>query len=359
MATHDDNFTFDELKAVYEFLGNTKFGKIYVEFSDEKTFDEDGQKHCGEIKESGLTYSNVDEEIQIKFCNNLYKIIVKVNGWNNGIFNGVDKDDKMYCICLKYWLYDKIENSGPKGLHFDDFFEKWQKDIKNKIKDSSSNPCIFNKLTWGENNKITGIYALKLLFLNNIKEFNEKQNVDCKYLNYFGKNFNEYVNSIDKCSKKESEDNYCKEFNKFHNIYKEDCGYFKTSSEAREYEYKVGDTINCSLKIESPKEPLHLSYWNKMQRIHLSDHPFDSLNSSIIPTSSAIGTTVGLSAFLLYLYKYTSFGSLFRTRIQKDNTMFDNIDEGTHSFTMPTSELESTHYENGNYKITYYSLNNS
>ncbi|SBT02082.1 PIR Superfamily Protein [Plasmodium ovale curtisi] len=359
MATHDDNFTFNELKAVYEFLGNTKFGKIYEEFSDEKTFDVNGQKYCGEIKGNGLTYTDVDEDIQIKFCNNLYKIIVKVNGWNNEVFNGIDKDDKMYCICLKYWLYDELENSGPKGLQFNDFFDKWQKDVKNKINDPSPNPCTFNKLTWEENNKITGIYALKLLFLSNIKEFNEKKNVDCKYLNFLGKNFNEYINSIDKCSKKESEDNYCKEFNEFHNIYKEDCGYLKTSSEVREYKYETGDTVNCSLKIESPKEPLRVSYWNKMQKTHISDHPFDSPNSSIIPTSSAIGTTVGISAFLLYLYKYTSFGSLFRTRIQKDNTMFDNIDEGIHSFTMPTSELESTHYEKGNYKITYYSLNNS
>ncbi|SBT57925.1 PIR Superfamily Protein [Plasmodium ovale wallikeri] len=80
---------------------------------------------------------------------------------------------------------------------------------------------------------------------------------------------------------------------------------------------------------------------------------------TIISATSAVGTTVGISAFLLYLYKYTSLGTLFRTLMQKDNISFDNMDREAHDITYPSSKYEHTNFENSDYNITYYSLNNS
>ncbi|SBT59143.1 PIR Superfamily Protein [Plasmodium ovale wallikeri] len=126
-----------------------------------------------------------------------------------------------------------------------------------------------------------------------------------------------------------------------------------------DYKFDDTDTVNCPLEIKSLEYPLHLIYKEGKNRWHLSDQPIGSLNSSIISASSAIGTTVGISAFLLYLYKHTSFGSLFRTRMQKDNMILDDVNEGTQSLMLSTSHYESLPFENSDYNITYYSLNNS
>ncbi|SBT56947.1 PIR Superfamily Protein [Plasmodium ovale wallikeri] len=56
-----------------------------------------------------------DEKLILKFCHNLYKINVKINGLQNNIFNELPETDKTYCTSLKYWLYEEIGKMDPKG----------------------------------------------------------------------------------------------------------------------------------------------------------------------------------------------------------------------------------------------------
>ncbi|SBT58129.1 PIR Superfamily Protein [Plasmodium ovale wallikeri] len=359
MSSSGENFTYDQIIVVYPFLKNINFGKIYEEFKDKVNYDETGTRYCAELKTNFLC-DYIEEDIQINFCNILYKIIVKIKGWNNSIFNGIDDDDKMYCFCLKYWLYDHLNmNTLPKGQNIDDLFEKWQKGIKDKIDANLSNPCIFRKLEWEEREKLKSIYAFILLYYMNVKSIPEKDNVDCKYLNYFGEGLKAYYESLNKCSTEKEDDNYCKEFNEFQKIYGLRNIHWETSTLYEKYSYVENSSEHCALKIESHNNPLHLSYWYEKEKIHLSHYPIDSQRSTIISASSALGATAGISVFLLYLFKFTNIRSLFGQGKQQDNTMFLNVDEGNHDFTFPISDSKNTNFGNNQYNITYLSVDNS
>ncbi|SBS95732.1 PIR Superfamily Protein [Plasmodium ovale curtisi] len=356
---HDtEYFTYDDLKGVFPFLETTNFGKIYHEFNEIDEYDELGKAYCNEIKDS-LPISNIPEDIPYNFCNIIYKISVKINEIQNEVFNEIEKNDKIYCFCLKYWLYDQINTFTPKGSKMDKQFQSWKDQIEEKVSGKLRIPCTFNELTWDKYNKLKSIYAFILLYYKNINTFHEKNNVFCKYLNFFGKGLKAYYESIHECSNEKKDEIYCKEFNEFQKIYKLDKIYWENSKFNTEYIYVPESKDNCPLEVESLQSPLIISYKDKKNILYLSNKPIDFQKSTIIPTSSAIGAGVGISAFLLYLYKYTSLGSLFGTQMQRNNINFDNMAEETNDFTIPASKLEHTHFENTNYKISYSTLKNS
>ncbi|SBT73639.1 Plasmodium vivax Vir protein, putative [Plasmodium ovale] len=353
-----DYFTYDELKEQYNFLETLTFGKLYKELNDNNSFDSDGIRYCNQIK-AELSSDLYGDDIPSNFCNNLYKIIVKIKSLNNEIFVGIDKNDKMYCFTLKYWLYDQIKSNGARGLEINDLFEKWQTGIKDKIKTTISNPCTFNILTEEQYNKLKSIYAFVLLYYNNINAIDDKKFVLCKYLNYFGKGLKAYYESLSECSKGKRDDNYCKEFNEFKELYKLDKVFWKNSTYNTKFIYDADSTDDCPLVIESVKNPIRIKYIEKDNILYLSDQPIDSSKGSIISGSSAAGATVGISAFLFYLFKFTNIRSLFGLGKQTDDTMFLNVDEGSHNFSFPISEQEQANFGNSEYNIAYYSAGNS
>ncbi|SBS91971.1 PIR Superfamily Protein [Plasmodium ovale curtisi] len=313
--------------------------------------------YCTDIKEK-ITFPYDDEQLILDFCHNLYKINIKMNGWENMLFNEFPPNDKTYCIFLKYWLYEKIDKLDRKGHKIYNYFQQLKEMLENKIISNLSVPCTFNELEWNEHQKLRSIYAFMLIYYSNLDKFYNKR-IDCKYINYMGEGLKEYSESLKKCSTEKKLSNYCKEFNEFKEIYKEDYLHWKTSTVDNEYIYSERDNENCALQIESLKDILHLSYWNKKEKIHLSNYPFNSQSSAVISASSAIGATAGISLFLFYLYKYTNIGSLLGPGNQKANTMFLNMDTETHNFTHPANKFQHSNFENSDYSISYDSLNNS
>ncbi|SBT84819.1 PIR protein [Plasmodium ovale] len=299
---YEEYFSYNEIEEKYDFLKTSNFGKIYKEFNDKSLFEEEGKKYCTELK-SKLPIPYDEGDLIFNFCNNLHKIIVKVNNLNNGIFDGIDKDDKMYCFTLKYWLYDQLANIGARGLKINEHFEKWQKGIKDKINETYANICTFNELTEDQYNKLKSIYAFVLLYYNNINVIHETKIVPCKYLNFFGKGLKAYYKSFSECSTERENDNYCKEFNEFQKLYGLDNTHWKNSTLNTRYKYSEDSTLDCPLVIESLKDPLQLIYKEENNILYLTDKPVDIQSNSIVSASSAIGATVGISAFLLYLYK--------------------------------------------------------
>ncbi|SBT72600.1 hypothetical protein, conserved, partial [Plasmodium ovale] len=246
----------------------------------------------------------------------------------------------------------------PKGQEIDKNFQKLKELLDSKIQGKLSVPCTFNELKWDEHQKLKSIYAFLLIYYSNIDAFNENKIIECKYMDYIGKGLKEYHDTLKRCSSKMEQSNYCKEFNELNEIYKEDYIHWKTSTADNEYIYYGDDTVNCALQIESLKDPLHLSYWNKKEKLHLINYPFNSQKSAVISTSSAIGATAGISLFLIYLYKFTNIGSFFGHVNQKNNTMFLNMDTEPHNLTQPTSEFENSDFESSHYDVSYYLLNN-
>ncbi|SBT59464.1 PIR Superfamily Protein [Plasmodium ovale wallikeri] len=352
------DFIFDELKKQYDFLRTTKFGRIYEEFNDESKRDQHFMEKCQKIKDELSDLENYDE-IPTNFCSILYRIIVKINKMQNDILEGITNNDRMHCVYLKYWLHDQLGNAETKGLTVHKEFQTVQNRVKNEIDTKLSSPCTFRELTWQKSNKLKSIYAFILFYYSHVNDIHQKQNVPCKYSNFFGKGLKAFYESISECANNKKEDEYCNEFKEFQEIYKLDKLYWENSTLNTEYIYQEDTNIQCPLVIESLKNPLIISYKDKNNILYLSDEPIDFQKMTIISATSAVGTTVGISAFLLYLYKYTSLGTLFRTLMQKDNISFDNMDREAHDITYPSSKYEHTNFENSDYNITYYSLNNS
>ncbi|SBT58001.1 PIR Superfamily Protein [Plasmodium ovale wallikeri] len=297
-------FSFEEFKKSRNFLNSESFNKIYQIFNDEKGIDVTGKVHCENIKE-GLSIPKDDEELILHFCNNLYKIIAAYNQWENERFEKISEDNKNYCIYLKYWLYEKTENHNARGFDINEYFQKWKDKLEEELNNNKKYPCKFNELNSTERDKMRNIYAFVLIYYRNIKKFHQNEYIDCKYIDYMGKGLKEFYDSLIKCSKEEAQGNYCEEFNEFQKTYMGHNIYLSTLKDDLDYKFDDTDTVNCPLEIKSLEYPLHLIYKEGKNRWHLSDQPIGSLNSSIISASSAIGTTVGISAFLLYLYKFS------------------------------------------------------
>ncbi|SBT74468.1 hypothetical protein POWCR01_000220000 [Plasmodium ovale] len=357
MSSSLDNFTYDNFKSDNNILENLVFDKIYKKFNDEYKVDDTAIKNCSEIK-NGLEIPYTNEDLILDFCKVLYKLIAKENGWQNDDDDEIHEDNKMYCLHLKYWLYEKVATDSEKGLDIKRNFQNWKDKLENHIGGKLKYPCTFNELSWNDISKIRSIYAFILIYYRNLQAFNKNKQIKCKYMDYLGKGLKEYHESINICSRKNEQDKYCKEFKEFQEIYNEDNLNWETSKENTKYIYEEEDTVQCALEIESHNNPLHLTYWYDKKKLHLRNQHIGFQKSTIISTSSAIGTTVGVTAFLLYLYKYTSFRSLFGNRNQQDDITFDNMDAETHNFTLPTSEIGNTHFENNDYNIAYMSLNN-
>ncbi|SBT58777.1 PIR Superfamily Protein [Plasmodium ovale wallikeri] len=356
ISTDIEKFTYDDLEKPNELLKTTNFGKIFKEFNDENNFNRGDKEHCNQIK-SDLSISYPYDDISYKFCNVLYKIVVTVRNIQNDYFNGIHKDDKMYCLSLKYWLYEQLGNSDTRGLNTNKYFQNVKESLEGKIKNRVSFPCTFNNLDIEEINKLRKIYAFALIYYSNLGSFQNRY-IDCKYLDYLGKGLIEFYENISTCSKKLTQDNFCNELEEIQNIYMLDNLHLTNSKEDTDYQFGKDETVGCPLEIKSINKPFRLLYKEGKNRWLLTDESIASLNNSIISASSAIGATVGISSFLLYLFKFTNIRSLF-SRSKEDNTTFLNIDEGMHDFTLPISEQEHNNFGNSEYKITYYSVDNS
>ncbi|SBT55835.1 PIR Superfamily Protein [Plasmodium ovale wallikeri] len=356
------HFTYDSFEKHYAPLSHSKISKIYNILLKSCTSDDEQENGnlvnvCSKYKIEEEDNEYVTEFLQ-KLIHNLKNTYLTANNLNNVYFKETLKDIKQYCIYFKYWLYDQILSNSDYKTNITKIYQEWEKEIKQGVNEKLSYHCTFNKLDWNEIEDITSIYAFKLIFYDNINIFNNEINIPCMYLSDLGKGLKAYYQSITKCSIDNDEDKYCKEFKEFLNMYNLDKLHLKFS-ENSDYQFREDDTGKCPLVIESLNDPLHVIYKKGKNRWHLSDQPIDSLKSSIISASSAIGATAGISAFLLYLFKFTNIGSLFGHGNKKNNTMFLNVDQETNDFTFPISAPEHNNFGNNEYKISYYSSDNS
>ncbi|SBT56396.1 PIR Superfamily Protein [Plasmodium ovale wallikeri] len=359
--TGSSHFSYDSLENEYQSLKNSIFSNIYNIFNNSCN----STDRTEDISDTCKQY--IIEKTDNEYVNNFLKKVhhnfkttyLTVNKRDNVTFTDELENYNEYYIYFKWWLYDEILSKDDYKSNVIKIYEEWEKLINDQTYKSLQNQCAFNKLELNDVEKLLSIYSLKLIFYKNVQIFKEEENKPCRYINYFGKGLKAYYESIGRCSKDKKEDAYCNEFREFQKIYMNDNIYISTSSSNNEYIANGENTEKCALVIESLKNPLLLIYKENYDTWHLSDHPLNTLNSSIISASSAIGATAAISAFLLYLFKFTNIGSLFGYGNKKDNKMFLNVDQGTHDFTFTISEPEHNNFGNNEYKISYYSSDNS
>ncbi|SBS94106.1 PIR Superfamily Protein [Plasmodium ovale curtisi] len=356
MSTGGENFDYEEFIKENNFLKTLTFNQIYEKFNNEYRSNADDNQYCKTVKDQLSIPSGYEEHI-LHFCNILYKIIFKLKDLQNDLYDKEPEDYKMYCSLLKYWLFEEKETL-PILPNTDGIYQSAKNKLQFKLHDNNTFPCTFYELNRNDMIKLRKIYAFALIYYSNIGSFQNRY-IECKYLDYLGKGLIEFYDSMSTCSKKWTQDNFCNELMEIQNNYKLDNFHLIHSTEDTDYRFEEDETVACPLEIKSMNEPFHLLYKEGKSRWLLTDEPIASLNNSIISASSAIGATVGISSFLVYLFKFTNIGSLFSRGKQDDNAMFLNIDEGTHDFTYPISEPEHNNFGNSTYNISYYSVGNS
>ncbi|SBS91066.1 PIR protein [Plasmodium ovale] len=355
MSTEGENFDYEEFIKENNFLKPLIFNQIYENFNNYIS-NTDGEKYCNRVKDQFSISSSYKEHIS-HFCNILYKIIFNLKGFQNDLYDKELEDYKMYCSLLKYWLYEKKETL-PILHNTDHIYQSAKNKLEIMLQDNKTFPCTFYELDWKDMIKLKKIYAFVLIYFSNLGKF-KNEYIDCKYLNHLGKGLVEFYSSMNTCSKKWTQDNFCNELTEIQKNYKLDNFHLIHFTEDTVYQFEADETVGCPLEIKSMNKPFHLLYKEGKNRWLLTDEPISSLNNSIISASSAIGATVGISSILVYLFKFTNIGSLFGRGKEDNNAMFLNIDEETPDFTYSISEPEHNNLGNSTYNISYYSVGNS
>ncbi|SCA59648.1 VIR protein [Plasmodium vivax] len=351
-------YTLDKIKQNHPFIEHSIFYKIYNEYHKECKV---GTNEDACYKETSILLSSSSEENELleKLYSNLYKIFSTLNITTNDYFENIDlKDEKLGCLCLKYWLYDQIILKGFSDSQIVDIYEGWKKNIENKISYHNLKPCEFYNLKKDEINKIKNIYSLYAILHDNSNNYEICNNDNCKYLDYFGEGLDEFINSIKKCSTKESRDNYCKELDDFLNVCNVSDAHTGISIHSESERYGAETAGKYLLSVEKyENKPLYLFLKNeKLVNFVRTSHFIRTQNRNTIAATSVVGSAIGLSSIFYYFYKFTPFGNSIRRGKGKNIV---NIDEEPHNSLLYTSDTEQIPFNKREYKVAYHTLNNT
>ncbi|CAI7724118.1 hypothetical protein, conserved [Plasmodium vivax] len=357
--SEEKKFTLDKIKDNHSFMINSKLYKIY-KVLDKKCneYREDNSETCYKEETSGKMVASSDvTELLKKLYSNLKRIYLTLPGYNNTYFDYKETIDyKLYYASLKYWLYDQIVIEGLEGINIDDIFTGWKKNIKNNIT-YNKNPCVFNKLTLDQIKRLKNIYALYTVLYDNNANFDPCENNTCNYLEYFGKGLDEIISSIDICSSKESKDNYCKEFDEFINMCKDeslDGGIIIYEESRKNVVDLAGKYLLLSEKYNDIPHYIYLKDEKMLNYFKTSD--FLSNKTTTIAATSVVGSAIGLPSIFYYFYKFTPFGSTLRKG--KGKNVVD-IDERANDSLLYTPDIEQIPFKNREYKVAYHTFSDA
>ncbi|CAI7724039.1 PIR protein [Plasmodium vivax] len=357
----DKEYTLDKIKDKYSFIENSDFYRIYKEFDKSCESANNGDFCYNGSKEELSQFPKVRELLK-KLYDNLHRIFSTVKGNKNICFGNTNPDDeKLCCICLKYWLHDKIITLELNEDEIKELFERWEKHVKDEKTQYSLDPCIFHNLNRDEINKIKKIYAFNTILYANAKEFETSEQNECKYMNYFGEGLNELNYSINTCYSKLPSVNYCNEFNEYLNICKAVDKYAGTSIYQENKENVIGSGNKCALSVVKNENQPHLIYIKDKIWLHYGKtaHLLNPKNKVITAVTSATFSVVGISTIFLYLYKNTSFGSRFFNRKGKNKKILVDIDDKERNTLIYTSNNQQTPSKNREYTMAYQTFKNS
>ncbi|CAG9483805.1 unnamed protein product [Plasmodium vivax] len=354
----EKEFTLDKIKDKHIFLKNSEFYKIYNEFNKECTeYRTDNKDSCYKKTSELMNDSSDVNNLLKELYSHLYRIYVTIPVLNNTYFDGVElNDEKLGCLCLKYWLYDKIITKNLKQGQIIELFDGWEKHIEKEISYNNLKPCKFYNLKKDEINNIKKIYAFYAIFYGNISNAERCSGDNCKYMYYFGEGLDEFINSINSCSENLPTENYCNEFNEFIDICKNKNLDSGISIYHENKEHNADGSNKYLLSVEKYKDQLLYIYIKNEKLLNfVKTSHFLSNKSTTIAATSAVGSAIGLSSIFYYFYKFTPFGSTLR-KGKKQNIV--NIDE-QHNDSLYTADIDQTQFKNRKYNVAYHTFSDT
>ncbi|SCA60601.1 hypothetical protein, conserved [Plasmodium vivax] len=356
--SNDKEYILEEIKNNYNVIGKSAFYVIYevLHRSCDK-FTDNKESCCPNSTDWGGLSSKVTKILKDLYSN-LYRIYATFPGQNNTYFEHTEsREYKLFYTSLKYWLYDQIIINDLEVTGINEIFTGWEKNIKNKVNDTPSNPYVFNILTLDEIKRLKNIYALYSLLYNNNAEFETCNGNTCKYLEYFGKGLDVLISSINSCSGKAPMDNYCKEFDEFVNICKDeslDSGII-IYDESKKSEAKTAGKYLLSIQMYKNK-PHYIYIKNEELLNYVKTSDFLSNKTTTIAATSVVGSAIGLSSIFYYFYKFTPFGSTLRKGKRKNIV---NIEERANDSLLYTRDTEQIPFKNREYKVAYHTFSDT
>ncbi|KNA00896.1 hypothetical protein PVNG_05823 [Plasmodium vivax North Korean] len=301
----DNDYILENIKNEHSFIKDLDYYKLYEEFN----------KSCNNIFGNDACYNRTTDgwpkthdviELLKDIHGNLYKIYATLNGDRSEYFDDFNPDnDKICCVSLKYWLYDKIVTKNLNDAQIKELYEGWKNHIHPKAEYHRFQPCIFHNLNKDEINSIKNIYALTTILQSTREIFENCNEKVCKYKDYFEQGLIEFINSANKCSGDSRLEGYCAEFRDFLNICHDNQENKGIRLSANYYVPSVDDGMRYLLSVKN-KENQALYVYIKDNKWLNWDKIYDILNTqkrtTIAPTSIA-GSAIGLSSIFYYLYK--------------------------------------------------------
>ncbi|KMZ83443.1 hypothetical protein PVBG_06221 [Plasmodium vivax Brazil I] len=301
----DDAFTLDKINENYPFISNSDANYIYNELGKPCKKNNNSDSCYPESKVEGDHNPEI-EKILKDYYSSLYKITSAAEGHTNDYYDQdkFDEIKKMGVIYLKYWLYDKILKTYTGDSNIEKIFQGLKNYIEPKIEKKYSNYCKINELTLSEIKSMKKLYALYTIFYGNTNNPGSCIGDQCKYMDYFGEGLDEFISSINKCSSEESTGNYCKEFEEFLNICKDE----KLNAGITVHEESTkgkadGDKKYLLFSEKYNDQTLYIYLRNKEMLNFLKTSNFLSNKSTTIAATSVVGSAVGLSSIFYYFYK--------------------------------------------------------
>ncbi|SBS90435.1 PIR Superfamily Protein [Plasmodium ovale curtisi] len=228
------------------------------------------------------------------------------------------------CRYINYWLNDKARNLDKLNKTHFHFFKKYAECEGNeKTFKCTSDIYLQSDEEYTPMNELYELYDAYYIYSG----IDKKPQVICTYANDFAKKHNKIVY---KCNHQEN-NNMCYEIETVRKL-------FETNMmETRKI---------CQDNLENLL-PIPDAY--ATEKINASEF----LRSiSPIPVVPSI---IGISLILLFLYKFTPFGSLLLSKLNKNRIISNNLDEQTQEF-LYNSEEENSNYRKRSYNISYKSI---
>ncbi|CAI7718380.1 PIR protein [Plasmodium vivax] len=352
-------YTLDKIKNEYISIRNSTFYKMFQEFDKScvNTYYDAGDS-CYYVGFEGSSLSVNVISLLKKLYSNLYRVYVSSETVNNDYFpDYLDEVEKIGCICLKYWLYDQIVSRGLSESETKILFNGYQNYINGKTQYIPKDYCNFSELSLNHINTLKNIYALYTIFYNNTNISEACNNDKCKYMDYFGKGLDDFINSIKRCTSNSPNDNYCNEFNEFIKMCKtnsEYAGILIYDVPVQSTAGTKGKYLLSSEKYQNGSLYIYLKDKNMLNLLKTSD--FLSNKKSTIAATSVVASAIGLPSIFYYLYKFTPFGSALRRGNGKN---IENIDKEEPNDLLYTAFDKQTPYESRNYNVAYHTFNDT
>ncbi|SBS92058.1 PIR protein [Plasmodium ovale] len=280
-----------------------------------------------------------------KVCNKFIYLVDALYKRNGGNTFNADYDFDY----LNYWLNARIHEIDPETICTKFFFQNLRSKYSGIHISSELRSEIYD-IQAEDLDNLNTLYNLYKSFKELNKSINLNNPQENTYMEYAKNCINGYQELKKKCTRNEAK--FCNILTNFKNKYE--------AIDLCKYTFK-GKTVKKLPSLENdpniPADGCEVSIINtdgpssKDSRVYAErdEDSFDSDTQSITIGSVA---TIGMSFIFFIFYRFTSFGQLLRSRFNKNERIFKNINEEMNHFSH-TSEYEHFNSERKIYGVAY------